>query len=198
MSSNVLAPKHIRDAITAQLQAACIPGVKEKVFSGRVDKGWPHEGPYIVVIASNTNFDNGSNYTNGIYSAETSVQIVVVVQGSILQVVGPKRERIDVEDQLDVLSNAVVNALFYPGMSSEHALKIAEQNNIRLEGIESILNGDGEVKKGQSTISLQVAWSVELPSGDCEDACDEIQNTLNVAGGDETKNIVWLTPLEAL
>lgn len=195
--SSVLAQKHIRDAITEQLKSANIPGVTNKVFSGRVDKGWPKEGPYIYVFVDSTNFTDNS-YQNRFYTAETSVSVVIVVQGAVIQVDGPLRKKVDVEDQMDVIADKVVNALFYPGMSEEFALKIPEQNSIRLDGMESSLNGDGEVKKGYQSISLAIQWGLELPTGDCEVECREIANTLNVAGGEKEKDIKWVIPLEAI
>lgn len=196
MSSNLLVPKYIRDAITEQLKAARIPGVLDKVYSGRVDKGWPNEGPYILVYVNSSSF-NDSSYQNQFYTAESSVYVDIVVQGTVLQVVNNVRKKVDVEEQMDILSNHVVNALFYPGMSDKFALKIPTENSILLERMESILDGDGERKKGCQQISLRVQWGVQLPSGECENECREIANTLNVPGGDEEKDIKWVIPLEA-
>lgn len=197
---SLLVPTLIRNAICEALKAANIAGVGNHVYSGRTIKGFPHEGPYISIYANDTNFDNDSSYDGRIYSAVTDVSVDIVVQGDMVQIMRgiASRTVIDVETQMDTIADKVLKTLLYAGMDDKRNLQINTENTLFLTRCERILDGDGEKNKGVYSMSFDVRWSMQVPFEPCENACNEIDNRLNVPEGDSQKDIQWLIPLAAL
>lgn len=191
MSNPVMTtPVYIRNAIASVIRSANLPGVGSNVFVGRTDKGFPSEGPFICVYTNSTSMSSGSASCRA-YECGTSVSIEVHVYGEVYQTVNGVTSVIDVEEQMDILVGWIFDALFPAGMNPNKVLDVGVKNTLAPNGVETTLDGDGEVQKGCAVISMDSKWYAELPQKPCENALETISNTLNVRGGDSSKSITW-------
>lgn len=183
--------RDIRHEFVRILKAAAIPGVLDKVYESRAERGFPSEGPFISVYTNNHNFDDQGT-SPVVYKIETSVIVDIIVQGPVVQVLPTgARNRINVDDQMDVLTDKVINALLYAPVPARGPLNIGTDHFVRLGSVVNTLNGQGETDKACQRLTFTVTWECALPDGGPENDMNVIHNELDTSDGDGSKKMVW-------
>lgn len=180
----------IRHEFVRLIKAANIPGVLGKVFESRSERGWPAEGPFISVYTNSHSFDDQAT-SPVIYKVETTVVVDIIVQGPVFQVTASGRTRIDVDDQMDQLSNYVLNSIFYAPAPSSGPLNIGVDHFVRLSSVSNTLNGEGETPRACQRITFAVTWDCPMPDGGPDMDFQKIHNELDVSGSDGANKMVW-------
>lgn len=186
-----LRPLYIRDAIADVIKDAEIPGVLDNVFVGRSQNGWPEEGPFISVYTRDMDFGKDSPSDES-YHVTCQVRIEIYAKGPVYQREGNDVVEINVDDQLDIIANYVASSIFRKGNDFKRAIQCGFDNYIELVRTAKNVDGSGEKVSGCIVMSLDIHYYDEVLYGDSPVYLDEIKNTLNVRGGDASKNIEWI------
>lgn len=183
--------RDIRHEFVRIIKAANIPGVTDKVYESRAERGWPAEGPFISVYTNNHSFDDQGT-SPVVYEIKTTVIVDIIVQGPVMQVLpNGQREKLGVDDQMDVLTDEVINALLYAPVPSSGPLKIGVDHFVRLNSVANTLNGQGETDKACQRLTFTVTWECALPDGCPEDGLEVMHNELDTSDGDGKNKMVW-------
>lgn len=194
MSASILTCKKIRHAVVDALKAANIPGIEDKVYPSRDIGAWPKEQNFLCVYTENHSFDD-QDTSPVIYKVETTVRVEAIVQKSKVFVKDGQRIRVDIDDQMDDISNFVVHALIpFPEPDAGPLYDaIGVRHFVRLTEIGNTFNGEGESSKGSAKLTFIYTWAVAIPNGEAPNDYLMNENTLKVQGSDDAKNMVWPT-----
>lgn len=148
----------IRRQVVADLKAAAIPGVGDRVFPSRSRKIFPEEGDLLLVYTQDLDADD-KDTAPVIYSVDATLVVRVVVQDDEEAEDGDDEEAL--ESRLDELVETVVRVL-QPVHEVDGPLGgLVEW--LRWKGTRPFLSADGEIPRNTRQILFSAQWSAELP-----------------------------------
>lgn len=190
-----LKPISIRKTLAEIIKNSSIPGVLDNVFVGRSQNGWPEEGPFIVVYTEDTDFDK-SSYSDETYEVTCNLKVEIHALGSVYQREGTSVVEIGVDDQLDILANYVAASIFRAGIDYKRNIPCGFDNVVQLVRTTKNVSGEGEKDSGCLVMMMKVVYNDDVLYEEEPFALESIKNTLNVNGGDSSRNIEWIIGVE--
>lgn len=169
--------KELRSSIVQALKSANIDGIGQNVFSARQEKAWPEESGFICVYTPSTNFDD-KRTSPRFYFVTGDVYVDVYGKGSTEEPDDKSSEIYDVNDFLDDVSKAVVEALQpierrvgpFSGLVKRLVVKSYSNN----------LSSAGETDRGSNRIVFNVEYAVTITTGGPADLFCKAENTLKM------------------